>query len=325
MLKRMSTSRALNQALDRALSEDERVFCIGEDIGILGGSFGVTSGFLDKYGEKRIIDTPISEALIMGAAVGAAACGLVPVVEIMFADFVSYCFDQVVNQAAKMRYMYGGNIEMPIVIRMPGGGGVQCAAQHSQSLEGVFTHFPGLKVVVPSNPTDARGLLLSAIRDRNPVMFFETKSLYAKVEKMEEDFEPIPLGVGDIKREGQDITIVATGPCVNKALNAAKELAEQGIEAEVIDPRTLYPLDKELIYTSLNKTGKLLIVTEECKRGAWSAELAALVAEERFDLLKSPIVRIGALNTPTPLARQLEEYFLPQVPNIVEGALSICK
>lgn len=325
MAKRMSTSKALNQALIRAMTEDEHVFCIGEDIGIMGGTFGVTAGMLDQFGEKRIIDTPITEAMFMGAAVGAAARGLVPVVEIMFADFVTYCFDQVINQAAKMRYMYGGNIEMPIVIRMPGGGGVQCAAQHSQSLEGLFTHIPGLKVVIPSTPGDARGLLLSAIRDRNPVMFFETKSLYAKVDKLEEEFEPIPLGVASIKREGTDVTIVATGPCVLKAVTAANQLAEDGINAEVIDPRTLYPLDKDAIYRSLEKTGRLLVVTEECKRGAWSAELAALVVEERFDLLKAPIVRIGSLNTPTPLAKQLEDYFLPQVENIVDGAKSICE
>jgi pyruvate dehydrogenase E1 component beta subunit len=325
MAKRMSTSKALNGALDRAMAGDERIFCIGEDIGLMGGTFGVTVGLLDKYGEKRVIDTPISEAMFMGAAVGAAACGLIPVVEIMFADFVSYCFDQVINQAAKMRYMYGGNIELPIVIRLPGGGGVQSAAQHSQSLEGLFTHIPGLKVVMPSSPSDARGLLLSSIADRNPVMFFETKSLYAKVEKLEEDYEPIPLGVATIKREGKDVTIVATGPCVLKAQKAADTLAEEGVEVEIIDPRTLYPLDTETIYKSLEKTGKLVIVTEECKRGAWSAEVAALVAEKHFELLKKPIVRIGSLNTPTPLAKQLEDYFLPQAENIVDGVRKICQ
>jgi len=323
MVKRISTSKALNGALDRAMAADDRVFCIGEDIGLMGGTFGVTAGLMDKYGEKRVIDTPISEAMFMGAAVGAAACGLIPVVEIMFADFVSYCFDQVVNQAAKMRYMYGGNIEMPLVIRMPGGGGVQSAAQHSQSLEGLFTHIPGLKVVMPSCPSDARGLLLSAIADRNPVLFFETKSLYAKVDKLEEEYDPIPLGSASVKREGGDVTIVATGPCVLKAMNAAGQLAEQGIEAEVIDPRTLYPLDTNTIFASVEKTGRLLIVTEECKRGAWSAELAAQVAEKRFCALKAPIARVGALNTPVPLAKQLEDYYLPQTENIITGVQSI--
>ena len=222
-----------------------------------------------------------------------------------------------------MRYMYGGNIEMPPVIRMPGGGGVQSAAQHSQSLEGLFTHIPGLKIVMPSCPSDARGLLLSAISDRNPVLFFETKSLYAKVDKLEEEYDPIPLGLASVKREGGDVTIVATGPCVLKAMNAANQLAELGVEAEVIDPRTLYPLDTNTIFASVEKTGRLLIVTEECKRGAWSAELAAEVAEKRFDALKAPIIRVGALNTPVPLAKQLEDYYLPQVENIVTGVQSI--
>lgn len=322
-MKRYTFGKAINQAIDVAMAEDERVFCIGEDIALMGGSFGVTAGLLDKYGPKRVIDTPISEAMYVSAAVGAAAVGLVPVVEIMFADFMSYAFDPITNQAAKMRYMYGGNIEMPIVIRFPGGGGVQAAAQHSQNLEGLLAHIPGLKVVIPSTPSDARGLMLSAIRDRNPVMFFETKSLYSRVEKLEDGFSAIPLGVADVKKIGKDLSIVATGPCVAKALLAAAELSEAGIDAEVIDPRTLYPLDTQAIYASVEKTGRLLIVTEECKRGAWSAELASLVAENRFEALKRRIVRIGALNTPTPLARQLEEYFLPQVGDIVRGAKSL--
>lgn len=323
MTKRLSMSKALNEAIDRAMAENEKVFCIGEDIGLMGGSFGVTAGLLDKYGKLRVVDAPIAEAMQVGAAVGAAACGMVPIVEIMFADFMSYCFDPIINQAAKMRYMYGGNIELPIVIRFPGGGGVSAAAQHSQNLEGLLTHIPGLKVVMPSTPADARGLMLSAVQDRNPVMFFECKSLYASVEKVEDDYEPIPLGLARIFREGKDVTIVATGACVRKALSAAKELANDGIEAEVIDPRTLYPLDTDTIFASVDKTGRLLVVTEECKRGAWSAELAAEVAEQRFDSLESPIVRVGALNTPTPLARQLEDYFLPQTQNIIDGVKSM--
>jgi len=323
MTKRLSMSKALNEAIDRAMAENEKVFCIGEDIGLMGGSFGVTAGLLDKYGKLRVVDAPIAEAMQVGAAVGAAACGMVPIVEIMFADFMSYCFDPIINQAAKMRYMYGGNIELPIVIRFPGGGGVSAAAQHSQNLEGLLTHIPGLKVVMPSTPSDARGLMLSAVQDRNPVMFFECKSLYASVEKVEDDYEPIPLGLARIFREGKDVTIVATGACVRKALSAAKELANDGIEAEVIDPRTLYPLDTDTIFASVDKTGRLLVVTEECKRGAWSAELAAEVAEQRFDSLESPIVRVGALNTPTPLARQLEDYFLPQTQNIIDGVKSM--
>lgn len=325
MAKRMSMSKALNSALDRAMAEDERVFCIGEDIALMGGSFGVTANLLDKYGELRVIDTPISEGVLVGGAVGAAAAGLRPVVEIMFADFMTYGFDQIVNQAAKMRYMYGGNIDMPIVIRFPGGGGVQAAAQHSQNLEALLTHIPGLKVVMPSTPGDARGLMLTAIQDDNPVMFFETKALYAKVEKLDEEYEPIPFGKASIRREGDDITIVATGLCVPKAIEAAKVLAEEGVEAEVIDPRTLYPFDKEAVFKSIDKTGRLMVVTEECKRGAWSAEVVSMAAEEKFDALKAPIVRIGALNTPTALAKQLEDYILPQTDNIVEGVRKICK
>lgn len=322
-IKRLSMSKALNIAIDRAMAEDPNVINIGEDIAVMGGSFGVTAGLLEKYGPNRVIDTPISEMMYVSASVGAAACGLRPVTEIMFADFMAYCFDPIINQAAKMRYMYGGNINIPVVFRFPGGGGVSAAAQHSQNLEALLVHIPGLKVVMPSCASDARGLMLQAIRDDNPVMFFECKSLYASVERIDEDFEPIPLGVASVKREGSDLTIVATGACVKKALDAAAQLAEEGVECEVIDPRTLYPLDKDCIYRSVEKTGRLLVVTEECKRGAWSGEVAADVAEHRFEALKKPIVRIGALNTPTPLAKQLEDYFLPQVDDIVKGAKRI--
>ncbi|MBQ9067372.1 MAG: alpha-ketoacid dehydrogenase subunit beta [Clostridia bacterium] len=321
----MSMSKAINQAMDVAMAEDEKVIQIGEDIGIMGSSFGVTTGLYEKYGPDRIIDTPIAEAGFTNATVSLAAHGYRPIVEIMFADFMTYAFDPLVNQMAKMRYMYGGNTEMPIVVRFPGDGSVSAAAQHSQSLEALLVHIPGLKVVYPSTAEDARGLLLTSIRDNNPVMFFETKSAYSTTEKLDEEFEPIPLGVGRIFREGTDLTIVATGPCVKKATKAAKELAAEGIEAEIIDPRTLYPLDKQMIYDSVKKTGKLLIVTDECKRGAWSAELSSLVAEECFDALKAPIIRIGALNTPVPLAPHLEDYHYPQVDDIVKGALSICK
>lgn len=324
-LKRLSMSKAINQAMDVAMAEDDKVIQLGEDIGVMGSSFGVTTGLLDKYGPKRIIDTPISEAGFTDAAVSLAAHGYRPIVEIMFSDFMTYAFDPLVNQMAKMRYMYGGNTEMPIVVRFPGDGSVSAAAQHSQSLEALLVHIPGLKVVYPSTPGDARGLFLTAVRDNNPVMYFETKSLYSRTEKVEEEFEAIPFGVASIRREGTNLTIVATGPCVKKALTAAKELSEQGIEAEVIDPRTLYPLDKETIYNSVRKTGHLLIITDECKRGAWSAELSSLVAEECFDALKAPIIRIGALNTPVPLAPQLEDYHFPQADDVVKGALTICK
>lgn len=324
-LKRLSMSKALNQAMDRAMAEDEKVIQIGEDIAIMGSSFGVTTGLLDKYGPQRIIDTPIAEAGFCDAAVSLAAHGYRPIVEIMFADFLTYAFDPLVNQMAKMRYMYGGNTEMPIVVRFPGDGRVSAAAQHSQSLEGLLVHIPGLKVVYPSNPSDARGLFLTAVRDNNPVMFFETKALYSVTQKCEEDWDAIPFGVASTVREGNDITIVATGMCVKMATKAAKQLSAEGIEAEVIDPRTLYPLDKETIFNSVRKTGKLLVISDEVKRGAWTAELSSLVAEECFDALKAPIIRIGALNTPVPLSPVLEDYHFPQVDDIVKGALSICK
>lgn len=326
MVKRYSMSKALNHAIDVAMAQDEKVYCIGEDIGLMGGSFGITSGLLDKYGKERVIDTPISEAMYTGAATATAALGYKPIVEIMFADFMAYAFDPIINQMAKMRYMYGGNIDLPIVVRFPGGAGVSAAAQHSQSLEALLTHIPGLKVVMPSTPSDARGLMLSSIQDNNPVMFFEVKTLYsAAVEKMEEEFDPIPLGVAKIQKEGSDVTVVATGAAVGKAKKAAKKLSEEGIEIEIIDPRTLFPLDKDAIYKSIEKTGKLVVVTEECKRGAWSGELASLVAEEKFDALKSKIVRIGALNTPVPLAPALENYHLPQVEDIIQGVKAIAK
>ncbi len=324
MKKKLTFGGAINQAIDLAMSQNDRVFCIGEDIALMGGSFGVTRGLLPKYGEDRVIDTPISEALIVGAAVGAAAVGMVPIAEIMFADFMTYCFDQLVNQAAKMRYMYGGNIELPMVVRFPGGGGIQAAAQHSQNLENLLVHIPGLKVVYPTTVEDARGLMLSAINDKNPVMFFEHKYLYATMEEVTEEFEPIPFGKAAIRKEGSDVTIVATGYCVNKALTAAEKLAGEGIKAEVIDPRTLFPLDTATIYQSVDKTGKLVVVTEENKRSAWSAEMAALVAEDKYDSLKAKIVRIGALNTPTPFAKNLEDYVLPQEEDIINGVKEIC-
>ncbi|MCG8484406.1 MAG: alpha-ketoacid dehydrogenase subunit beta [Clostridia bacterium] len=324
MKKKLTYGGALNQAIDLAMSQNENVFCLGEDIGLMGGSFGITRGLMNKYGEDRVIDTPISEAMIAGAAVGAAATGMVPIAEIMFSDFMTYCFDQLVNQAAKMRYMYGGNIELPLVIRFPGGGGIQAAAQHSQNLENLLVHIPGLKVVYPTTVEDARGLMLAAIQDKNPVMFFEHKYLYAAMEQVEEEFEPIPLGKASIRKEGKDVTIVATGYCVNKSLNAAKKLEEEGISVEVIDPRTLFPLDTETIYKSIDKTGKLVVVTEENKRSAWSAEMAALAAEDKYDSLKAKIVRIGALNTPTPFAKDLEDYVLPQEIDIINGVKEIC-
>lgn len=318
--------QALNQAMDRAMAEDDTVFMLGLDIST--GSMGVSLGLQQKYGKQRIVDCPISEAGYVGACIGAAITGLRPIAEIQFADFVTYSMDGLVNQAPKMHYWFGEQRSVPIVFRLPGGSGGQAAAQHSQNFEALFTHIPGLKVVIPSTPMDARGLLLSSIRDDNPVVFMENKFTYGLAQEVSDteltEWDAIPLGVADVKRAGDDLTIVATGPMVQKALEAAEELAKDGIQAEIVDPRTLYPLDKQTIYKSIEKTGRLLVVTDEHKRGAWSAEMAALAAEEMFGSLKAKIVRIGALNTPHPFVRVLEEYVLPQTVDIVAGAKSIC-
>ncbi|MEQ2130640.1 alpha-ketoacid dehydrogenase subunit beta [Caldanaerobacter subterraneus KAk] len=319
----MTYAEALREALRNEMKRDPRVFLLGEDIGIFGGTFGVTKGLLEEFGEDRVRDTPISETAITGVAIGAAATGMRPVAELMFMDFVTVAMDQLVNQAAKMRYMFGGKITIPMVLRMPAGAGIQAAAQHSQSLEAWFTHVPGLKVVYPSTPKDALGLLISAIRDDNPVVFVEHKVLYSMKGEVPDTNEPIPLGVADVKREGEDVTIVATGLMIHKALKAAEELAKEGIEAEVIDPRTLFPLDKETIYSSLKKTHRIVIVTEEVKRGSWAGELAAMIAEEMFDYLDAQIVRVCALNTPIPFTTVLENVVIPNEVDIIKAVKSI--
>ena len=319
----MTYAEALREALRNEMKRDPRVFLLGEDIGVFGGTFGVTKGLLEEFGEDRVRDTPISETAITGVAIGAAATGMRPVAELMFMDFVTVAMDQLVNQAAKMRYMFGGKITIPMVLRMPAGAGIQAAAQHSQSLEAWFTHVPGLKVVYPSTPKDALGLLISAIRDDNPVVFVEHKVLYSMKGEVPDTNEPIPLGVADVKREGEDVTIVATGLMVHKALKAAEELAKEGIEAEVIDPRTLFPLDKETIYSSLKKTHRIVIVTEEVKRGSWAGELAAMIAEKMFDYLDAQIVRVCALNTPIPFTTVLENVVIPNEVDIIKAVKSI--
>ena len=317
-MKKMSYAEAIREGMSIRMREDPNVLLFGEDVGAFGGCFGVTAGMFDEFGDKRVRDTPISEGAIIGAAVGSAATGLRPIAELMFCDFLTVGMDQLVNQAAKMRYMFGGKISMPMVVRLPGGAGVSAAAQHSQSLEAWVTHGPGLKVVYPSTPQDALGLMLSSIDDENPVMFVEHKAMYTMKGDVD-SFEPIPLGKGDIKRSGEDVTIIATGKMVHEALAAAKILEEDGISAEVLDPRTLYPLDKKLIAQSLGKTHKAVIVTEENRRGGYGGEISAIIAEEMFDLLDCPIVRIGALDTPVPFAPVLEQAYLPNAQDIVKA------
>ena len=319
MSKMMTYGEAIREAMSIRMRENPNVILFGEDVGAFGGCFGVSAGMIDEFGPERVRDTPISEGAIIGAAVGGAATGLRPIAELMFNDFLTVGMDQLVNQAAKMRYMFGGNISLPMVVRLPAGAGTGGAAQHSQSLEAWLTHVPGLKVVYPSNAQDALGLLLTSIDDDNPVMFFENKTLYG-VKSEVTSFDPIPLGKGRIALEGDDLTIVTYGRQVFTALEAAKQLAADGIKAEVIDIRSLFPLDKDIIRESLEKTNKVIVITEETKRGGYGGEISATIGEEMFDLLDAPVARIGALDTPVPFAPNLEQYYMPNERDIVVAA-----
>jgi len=309
---------AVRDALIQEMRRDPEVFLLGEDIGVYGGAFGVTRGLLEEFGPERVRETPISEAAIAGAAIGAALMGMRPVMEIMFMDFITIAMNQLVNQAAKMRFMFGGKASIPLVCRTPAGSGTGAAAQHCQSLEAWFVHVPGLKVVAPSTPYDAKGLLISSIRDNNPVIFVEHKLLYRDRGPVPEDPYTIPLGLADVKREGRDFTIVAYSVMVQRALEAAQRLAREGIEAEVIDPRTLRPLDRETIVRSVCKTGRVLIVQEAPAACGVGAELAATIVEsEAFDYLDAPVRRLTGRDVPIPYNRTLERAAVPQVEDIV--------
>jgi len=317
---------AIREALRQEMQRDERVFIIGEDVGVYGGAFGVTLGLVEEFGEERVIDTPISEYGIAGAITGAALVGMRPVGEIMFMDFTTFAMEQLVNQAAKMRFMFGGTIEVPFVLRTPAGSGTGAAAQHSQSLEAWFVHVPGLKVVAPSTPYDAKGLLLASIRDDNPVIFVEHKLLYKIKGPVPEEPYTIPLSSAEVKRAGRDLTIVAASIMVKRSLEAAEQLAREGIEAEVVDPRTLKPLDEETLVRSVTKTGRALIVHEACKTGGYGGELAAVIAgSEAFDYLDAPIVRLAGRDMPIPYNRNLEYHTVPQVEDIVEAARQLAR
>ena len=317
----MRFSHAIRAALDEEMARSEEVFLLGEDIGKPGGPFGVTRGLQAKYGEHRVRDTPISEAAIVGAALGAALLGGRPVVEIMFSDFVSLAMDQIVNQAAKTHYMTGGALSAPLVIRMPCGAQGASAAQHSQSLEAWFVHVPGLKVVAPSTPADAKAFLKGAIRDPDPVMYFEHRGLY-NLKGEVGDGEPALFGRGQVVREGRDLTIATYMTGVHKALEVADLLADEGISVEVWDVRSLVPLDRDGLRASVARTGRLLILHEAVVRGGFGAELAAVAAEECFDLLDSPIRRCGALAAPIAYAPELEQEVLPSIARIAEAARS---
>jgi len=317
-MREITYTEAVREALSEAMREDENVFIMGEDIGIYGGAFGVTRGMLEEFGPERIRHTPISESAIAGAAVGAAITGMRPIFELQFSDFITIALDQMVNQAAKIHYMYGGNVSIPLVMRTPGGSGTGAAAQHSQSLENWTAHIPGLIVIQPSTAYDAKGLLHSAIANNNPVMFYEHKLCYRTKGDVPEGKYYIPIGVADIKRTGIDISVIATSYMVHKALEAAEILAKEGIDIEIVDPRTLVPLDKKTIVDSVKKTGRALIVTEAVKRSGFSSELAAVVAEEEsFDYLDHPVVRLAGAEVPIPYDPTLEKLAVPQVDDIV--------
>ncbi|MCR4431410.1 MAG: alpha-ketoacid dehydrogenase subunit beta [Tepidanaerobacteraceae bacterium] len=315
---------ALREGLREEMLRDENVFIIGEDVGLYGGAFGVTKGLFQEFGEDRVKDTPISEAAIAGAAVGAALCGMRPVAEIMFFDFFTIAMDQLVNQGAKNRYMFGGKAKVPMVIRGPMGCGTGAAAQHSQSFPAVFAHFPGLKVVMPSTPYDVKGLIKASIRDDNPVVFAEHKLLYRVKGEVPEEEYIVPLGKADIKRKGKDITIVAGSIMVIRALEAAKQLEQEGIDVEVVDPRTLKPLDMGTIVDSVKKTGRVIIVEDDPMSFGWGAEVAAGIASSSaFDYLDAPIKRLAGLDIPIPYNPNLEKHAVPQVEDIVKAIKDI--
>ena len=311
---------ALRATLEAEMQRDPSLMLIGEDIGRYGGIFGVTKGLLEKFGPQRIRSTPISESAIIGAALGAALTGIRTVAELMYVDFTACAMDQIVNQVAKMHYMSGGKLRIPLVIRTHGGGGRGNAAQHSQNLEAWFLHVPGLKIAMPSTPADAKGLLATAIRDDNPVLFIEHKLLYATKGTVPDGEHLVPLGEADVKRPGRDLTIVTISHMVQKALRAALRLAAQGIEAEVIDLRTLAPLDLGTVLRSVRKTNRVVIAHEACRRGGFGGELAAQIQEEAFDFLDAPIQRVGALDVPIPYSKPMEEYVIPDEERIVTAA-----
>ena len=320
----MTMLQALSSAIRLEMNRDPDVLMLGVDLKT-GGAFGVSRGLVEEFGEERVISTPITESAIIGAAVGAAATGLRPVAELMFVDFIGVCFDQLFNQAAKMRYMFGGKAKIPMVLRTCCGAGVGGAAQHSQSLDGLFMHVPGLKVIMPSTAYDAKGLLTSAIRDDNPVVCLEHKILYflPGADDVPEEAYSIPIGKADIKREGDDVTVVATSQMVHTALAAATTLASEGISLEVVDPRTLSPLDEETIIQSVAKTGRLIVMHEEVRFAGSGAEIAAMVAEKCFDHLDAPIMRIGAPFTPIPFSSGLEKAYIPSAEDLIETVKKI--
>lgn len=335
MTREISMSAALNEAIKLAMRKDDHVILMGEDVAgganvdhlqddeAWGGVLGVTKGIVQEFGRERVLDTPISEAGYIGAAMAAASTGLRPIAELMFNDFIGTCLDQVLNQGAKFRYMFGGKAEVPITIRTTHGAGFRAAAQHSQSLYALFTSIPGLKVIVPSTPYDAKGLLLAAIEDQDPVIFFEDKTLYNMTGDVPEEYYTLPIGKADIKRKGADVTIVAVGKQVHTALQAAEQLSLRGIEAEVLDPRSLSPLDEEAVLASVEKTNRLVIVDEANPRCSIAADIASLAADKGFDSLDAPVKKVTAPHTPVPFSPPLEDLYLPTPEKVVNTVLEM--
>lgn len=324
-MREITFSEATLEAMAEEMRRDSTVFVMGEDIARQGGIFGQFKGLPKEFGVERVIDTPISETAIVGAGVGAALNGMRPVVDMHFADFIGVCMDEILNQMAKIRYMFGGQCNIPLVLRAPDGIIRSAAAQHSQSLESWFMHIPGIKVVVPSNPADAKGLLKSAIRDENPVLFFEHKGLFPLKGPVPDGDVLVPIGKANVAREGTDVTIVSYSLMMHRALEAAGKLAAEGIKAEVIDLRTISPIDKETIFTSVAKTKRLLIVHEAVKQGGVGAELAALVAEEMIDYLDAPVKRLGAPFVPVPFSPALEQLVKISADDVARVAKELCK
>ena len=332
MARQATFQKAINEALEQEMERDSSVVVMGEDVAggthtegdsdAWGGPMGVTQGLYTKFGD-RVMDTPISESAFIGAAVGAATCGLRPVAELMFVDFMGVCFDQIFNQAAKFRYMFGGKAETPVVIRTMIGAGLRAAAQHSQGLYPIFTHIPGLKVVVPSNPYDAKGLLIQSIRDNDPVLFCEHKMLYEIEGEFPEEPYSIPFGEANFIREGDDVTIVAIGRMVQMASQAADILAKEGIQCEIVDPRTTSPLDEDSILESVEKTGRLVVVDESGPRCGMAADIASLVATQAFDDLKAPIQTVTPPHTPVPFSDYLEDLYIPNSERVIEAVKNI--
>ncbi len=323
-MREITFGEAIREALAEELRRDPRVFIIGEDVAEAGTPFKVLSGLVQEFGTERIMDSPISEAAISGMGVGAAMAGMRPVVDIMFGDFVTLIMDQMVNQAAKTHYMSGGRWRVPMVLRTTMGATRRSAAQHSQSLHALLSHIPGLKVVIPSTPYDAKGLLKTAIRDENPVVFFEDKMMYRNKGMVPEGEYTIPFGVADIKRSGSDLTIVATSSMVAVALGAAEKLAEIGLSAEVIDPRTTLPLDKETLINSAKKTSRAIVVDEGYEQYGATAEIAAVIADGAFYYLDAPVKRMGAMNVPIPFSPVLEDLTVPTEQTVLEMAKTLC-